>query len=99
MIYSSERRKTHPLEEGLKHCSAVRYVAAEVRTPRVRITRELLRLCEVGSVVSHGESRTIEVCRGRATDVHHHALRVTIRTMYDVVLVKKTQALNVHQST
>ena len=97
MIHSSERRKTHPFDEGLKHRSAVRYVAAELRTTRVRIAQEPLCLCKVDTVVAHGKSRTIEVGSGRATDVHHHALGVTISMMYDVVLVKKTQSLNVRQ--
>ncbi len=93
----SARRRTHLLDEGLKHQSAVRYVAAETRATRIRIARELLCLCEVDTIVAHGEQRTIKVGRSRATYVHHYALWVAIRMMYDVVFVKETQALNASQ--
>ena len=90
LLSARGRTGTHFLDEDLEHRSAICYVTAEDFAARVRIARELLRLREVDAVVAHGETRTIEVGRLRATNVHHHAPPVAIRAMYDLVLVKKT---------
>lgn len=86
--------ETHLLHEDLEHRPAFRHVAAEARAARVRtVARDLLCLREVDAIVAYGESRAIEAGRGSATNVHHHAGRVAVRAMHNVVLVEKTQAL------
>ena len=86
--------RTHLLYEHLKHRPAIRHVAAEAGAARVRIiARKLLGLREVDAIVAHGEPGGVEAGRGRAADVHHHAVRVAVPAMHDVVLVEKAQAL------
>jgi hypothetical protein len=85
---------THLLYEGLEHRPAIRRVAAEARAARVPIVaRDLLCVREVDAIVPYGEPRAIEAGRSRATDVHHHAGRIAVRAMQNVVLVEETQAL------
>src|SRR5712671_3654023 len=86
--------RTHLLYEHLKHRPAIRHVAAEAGAARVRIiARKLLGLREVDAIVAHGEPGAVEAGRGGAADVHHHAVRVAVPAMHDVVLVEKAQAL------
>ena len=85
---------TH-LDERLKHGPAITDVATEARTAQVRLTRELLCSGEVDAVVAHGQPSAIKAGRTRAADIHHHAIRVAIRAMRDLVLGEKAQSLGV----
>ena len=93
-VQSMHSGETHLLYEDLEHRPTIRHVAAEARATRVcTIARDLLCLRVIHAVVAYGISRAIEASCVRATNVHHHAGRVAVRAMHDVVLVEKTQTL------
>ena len=96
-ISARTRTRTHLLYEYLEHRPTIRHVAAKTRAARVRILArgELLSLRKVDAVIAYREPRAVKASRVPATDVHHDAIRVTVRAMHDVVLVKKAQALHV----
>jgi hypothetical protein len=73
MIYSLERRKTHPLDEALKHRPAVRYVTAEVRTASVRIALELLR-SKQRMASSRTSPRSAGVIEAKTEHDCHHSI-------------------------
>ena len=84
---------THLLDECLEHSPAIAYVATEARTARIRLARKLLRTRKVDAVVADGQPCAIEAGAARAADIHHHAVRLSIRTMRDLVFVEKAQTL------